>query len=213
MKKALLGCAGATLVLFLVAGGAIYYFAKPFVSDYIGGITQLSELAEMNERIENKASYMPPSDEELSNEQVERFLQVQRQMREEMGRRFDELKAKYEHIEQEGRDANYREILGAWHDLSDLFLEAKRTQVEALNEQGFSLEEYDWVRTAVYRAAHMEIPRQRLDELVEAARDGEERVESAEAYQTDGVPEHNRSLVEPYAEELQENAGLAWFGL
>lgn len=213
MKKALLGCAGVALVLFLVAGGAIYYFAKPFVSDYIGGITQLAELTEMNERIENKASYTPPEDEELSRAQVERFLQVQRQMKEEMGRRFDELKAKYEHIEQEGRDANYREVLGAWRDLSDLFLEAKRTQVDALNEQGFSLEEYDWVRTAVYRAASMEIPTQRFDELIEAAKDEGERAESVEAYQADTVPEQNRSLVEPYAEELQENAGLAWFGL
>ncbi|MGI9175298.1 MAG: hypothetical protein ACR2GR_08270 [Rhodothermales bacterium] len=93
--------------------------------------------------------------------------------------------------------------------------EAKRIQVEALNRQDFSLEEYAWVRREAYRAAGLPVLNVGLMEAVEAAQNGNTEALTQQTLSGDSLsaPEPNRRLVQAHQEQLERMAGLAFFGL
>lgn len=220
MKKRALGCLGIFIVLTLVIGVGFYQFIyKPFISDYVGGFAQLAEVTELNEQVENRASYMPPDDDVLREAQVERFLAVQAEMEKELGQQVDALQAKYEQldaqIKAEGREVNYLEALAGFKGVMGLIAEAKRIQVEALNRQNFSLEEYAWVRGEAYRAAGIPVLNTGFIEALAAAQSGDAETLEQHLIQGDSLaaPALNRRLIEDYKEQLERMAGLAFFGL
>ena len=43
-------------------------------------------------------------------------------------------------------------LLSAYRDMAHALIDAKRAQVEALNDVGLSLDEYRWIRSEAYRA-------------------------------------------------------------
>ncbi|GAB4167360.1 MAG: hypothetical protein Kow0020_00160 [Wenzhouxiangellaceae bacterium] len=206
MKKLAIGCF-VVLLVAAVAGGGIVYFKviKPGMQ-MAGTFIELGEqFRELDRQIENRRPWDPPEGTELTEAQLGRFLSAQRLIRERLAGRLDELNRKYKTIEQElkasGGQAGIREILGAYGDLGTLLLEAKKAQVEALNAQQFSPEEYAWVRNRVYAALGQ--PVAQLD--LSGASTGEAGWPS--------VSEQTRALVEPHREELLEMAPIAWFGL
>jgi hypothetical protein len=148
-------------------------------------------------------------------------VKVQESMQARLGARSTELKAKYDQLDKarkgEGRSPSLTEVLGALKDLSGVIVEGKRAQVDALNQAGFSLEEYTWVRGQVYSAAGLTLAQLNLKDLdfqkiAEAAKSGSEApMEKATTDQE--VPERNKELVKPYAAKLQEWMALAFFGL
>ena len=213
LRNVLLGC-GCVVLLAVIAGGAAFYYFVVRPGQQV--FAKVEELSRLEEGVEDRSPYSPPADRRLTEDQVERFIAVHQAVREDLGPRWSELETRYEGADGEAaEEPSFREILGFWSDLGGVAADAKRRQVEALNEQGFSLAEYEWVREQVYLALGMEALA--LDDVVAAAREGgfegaeeiareQERVEAA-------VPPENRELVEPYREQLQEWAPLAMLGL
>ena len=210
MKNFAIGCA-AVLVILTVAGvGVVWFKFGDDISagiDAVQGVAKLApQFEELNESIENRASYAPPADGELNEDTFQRFLAAQRQMRTELEGRLEELQSKYEALEQEidesGGQAGISDMMGAYGDLADLLVDAKRAQVEAINGQNFSLQEYNWVRDQVYRA---------IGESVAVAAIAANPNASSEFQAT--VPEATREMVEPHREELMKAHVLAWWGL
>jgi len=210
MKNFAIGCA-AVLVILTVAGvGVVWFKFGDDISagiDAVQGVAKLApQFEELNDSIENRASYAPPADGELSEDAFQRFLAAQRQMRTELEGRLEELQSKYEALEQEiderGGQAGISDMMGAYGDLADLLVDAKRAQVEAINDHDFSLQEYNWVRDQVYRA---------IGESVAVAAIAANPTAST-AFQA-SVPEATREMVEPHREELMKAHVLAWWGL
>jgi hypothetical protein len=209
MKKFAIGCFGVLVVLTIAGVGIVWFKFGDDISaglDAVQGAAQLAtEFEDLNDSVDNRSAFDPPADGGLSELQFNRFLAAQRQMRYQMEGRLDELQQKYESMEQEiderGGQASIGEMMGAYSDLTDLLIEAKRAQVEALNAQDFSLQEYNWVRQQVYRA---------LGESVAVAAIAESG--AATQMQTQ-VPEATREMVSPHREELMESYALAWWGL
>ena len=207
MKNFAIGCL-AVLVVLAVAGGGIAWFKviKPGM-EFAGGIAELGrEYSELNESIDNRSGFTPPADGELNEDRFQRFLAAQRQMRNELEGRLGELQEKYEaletEIEQRGGQAGIGDMMDAYGDLTGLLIDAKRAQVDALNAQDFSLQEYTWVRDQVYRAIGESV-------AVAAVSNGTGGSGELEA----SVPEATREMVEPHREELLEGHALAWWGL
>jgi len=207
MKKFAIGCF-AVLVVVAIAGGGIAWFKviKPGM-EFAGGIAELGkQYSELNESIENRAGYTPPATGELGEATFQRFLAAQRQMRGDLEGRLEELQSKYEALEQEidegGGQAGISDMMGAYSDLTGLLIDAKRAQVQAINDQNFSLQEYNWVRDQVYRA---------IGESVAVAAVAANPNSSGEFQAT--VPESTREMVEPHREELMQSHVLAWWGL
>lgn len=205
MPKILVGCLVVLLVV-AVGGGLAGYFlvikpAYEFATD-VGSFA--TEYQELNQRVERTGSYQPPADGQLTPEQFQRFLVAQREMREGMQQRLEELDEKWQEmradLERRDRDPNVVEMVTAYRDLGDLLLEAKRNQVTALNRYQFSLQEYAWVRNQVYTA---------MGEEVAVAAFGEQGHPQRQRRVSDEVLE----MVAEHREELMEGYALAWFGL
>jgi hypothetical protein len=92
-------------------------------------------------------------------------------------------------------------------------IEAKRAQVEALNQASFSLEEYHWVRQQVYAAVGIVAAGFDVKDIKQLAEQAAGRGEREPAASIGDVPERNKELVKPYEKKLQEWAPLAYFGL
>jgi hypothetical protein len=213
MKKLLLGCAVVSVVLVVGGGALAYFFVYRPATEYFASFAQLSEVPKLNERIRNKAVFTPPANGELTPEMVDRFRKAQTALRERMGDRVREMEAKYKGFDK-SHQPSMSEMLSALKDLGGLLVDAKRAQVEALNSTGFSLEEYEWTRSAIYLAMGMPI-QENLEAAIRKAA-GDSAAEEAMrdiAREMPEVPDANRKLVEPFMKELADNAPLAFFGL
>jgi len=210
MKNFAIGCAAVLVILTVGGVGVVWFKFGDDISagiDAVQGVAKLApQFEELNDSIENRASYAPPADGELSEDAFQRFLAAQRQMRTELEGRLEELQSKYEALEQEiderGGQAGISDMMGAYGDLADLLVDAKRAQVEAINDHDFSLQEYNWVRDQVYRA---------IGESVAVAAIAANPTAST-ALQA-SMPEATREMVEPHREELMKAHVLAWWGL
>lgn len=218
MKKFIFGCLG--LVLVLGVGGAVagYYFIYRPTKAYIMEFAKLHEIPQLNQQVRKTSAFNPPADNVLSSETVDRFLRAQQAIQAKLGTRLDALSAKYRTLDQaHGTDykPSFGDMMSALRDLSSLVVEAKRAQIEALNETNFSLAEYDWTRQRVYEAAGIPIDA-RFAEALRAIANGKSPKDVEKSLTVESsvvVPEQNRTLVAPHVKELGERAALAFFGL
>lgn len=213
------GCLGVFVIVVAVAGVLAWFFVgRPVMN----GLETFRDIHQTNERIENRASYDPPATGELTRSQVERFVSVQRTLSEELKQRLEELEQKYDQVNNqwEQREPTVREAIAVWGDLGNLYAEAKAVQVEALNDEGFSLEEYRFVRHSFYQALGYELIPYNLDSIAQAASEGDVGVEmDFERFRAERaqIPEEtlakNRELVSEHADGAEEWLAFAWWGL
>lgn len=174
MKKLVIGC-GLGLVLFsIAASAAFYYFVYRPARTFVGSMAQMGDVAELDAKVTNTQAFTAPADGALTAAQVTRFVAVQEQLHARLGARAAELEAKYRDLDKRrGQgDASLTEVAGAYKDIFGVIAEAKRTQVEALNAQRFSLDEYAWVKARFYEAAGVELTGFDFRELAGALKDG-----------------------------------------
>jgi len=215
MKKLGIGCAvlGGILMLAIWMGSC---FVMSKAKHYMSGYAQLAEIPAMNKNILNQSAYAPPADGRMDAQQVERYMAVQRDMHARLGERFKQLNDKYNQItrdlEQKGRQANMGESLGALNDLLAVLIDAKRTQVEALNQAGFSLGEYQWIRQQTLIA----LGHGAIGFNLEAMAGDPSKMGTVLAIPTDLDPqmlEQNRALLTPYEDSMDQWLTLSFFGL
>lgn len=221
MKKLLIGC-----LVILVLGGALlgvgayflYRAASPVVQNAREYLDRFSQLRELDKQIKNQSPYSAPQNGELSKEQVDRFTRVQDHMRATLGQRFEEIEAKYKHLKgnaDSSRQPTFGEMFSALGELAGVVTEARRAQVNALNQEGFSSSEYAWVKSRVYQAAGVELSGAiDFEKMAEAARKGTgiDAIRVPEQPMT-AVPAKNRELVKPHVKRMDEWLPLAFFGL
>lgn len=205
MGRIAIGCLVVLLAVAAAGGVAWFKFVKPGM-DFAGDVVRFGEeFQQLDRSITNRARFTPPGDGILDERQFERFLAAQSGIRARMeahlgplNEKYSELKAK---LDADDAEPGLRDLAGAYRDFGGLLLEAKRAQVEALNTQNFSQQEYLWVRQQVYLA---------LGESVGAMA----AVEGAgDQPRTRLVPEESVALVNPHRETLMETHVLAWWGL
>ncbi len=99
--------------------------------------------------------------------------------------------------------------------MSKVYLDARRAQVDALNTEKFSREEFSWVRLRVYQAAGHRGRGLRAacssKRMIKGMASGAEvKVPDVEL---PDAPAKNRELVKPYAKQIMEWLAMASFGL
>jgi hypothetical protein len=98
-----------------------------------------------------------------------------------------------------------------------MYVEAKRAQVDALNQNNFSLSEYKWVRKQAYLAIGMPVMDFDVSEVIDAVKSGKNMDTAKAAPATLPIgpsgPEKNQKLVEAHKKVLEDNAPLSFFGL
>jgi hypothetical protein len=216
MKKLAIGC-GVILLLIGITVAGIGYYAYWKVSSAVAQFAELGQVPEIERGIRNRGSYSAPASGELTDDQIEKLLRVQNHLRERIGARLTEFEAKYKTLG-EKKDATISDaptIIAAYRDLAATWLEAKRSQVEALNDTGLSLEEYRWVRDQAYSALGVPFVDFDIAKLVDDAKRG---IQSESPGRVRGAvaptgPESNRTRLEKVRKQLEQNVALASFGL
>lgn len=225
MKKFLAGCLMGLLLLGVLVGAAAYFawgYLRPAVTtvtDMASGVTRLGEATDIDRELRNTALFDPPASGELTADQVTRFIGVQQQAKAALGERGEAFAAKYRELSPRSPDGtvavpSLQDLVGGVKDLSDVYLDAWRAQVAAMNEAGFSREEFSWVRGRVYQAAGLDAVRYDARDLARAI----ERVADGARLDLPAVtlpdaPAANRALVRPHLELVRSWLGMAAFGL
>jgi hypothetical protein len=221
MMKKLLVAFLIIAFLGIAALGAGSYFlyraAAPLIEDARTYARSLSDLGKLEAEVKNKAPHTAPASGELTEVQVQRFVRVQEHVSSALGQRMRDFEQKYQHLTSGGNnaEASVREVFNGVRELAGVYVEARRYQVDALNKESFSQDEYSWVRNRMFEAAGMEVAnRIDLRSLERAVREGTgiNDFEAPTVPKLD-VPEKNVALVKPYMKKLDEWIPLAFFGL
>lgn len=216
MKKLAVGC-----LIVLVLGGAaaagIAYYAYRKVTQTAAKFAELGNIADIERGVRVRDGFVAPASEEITKAQLDKLIQVQTSIRQRLGERFKDFEQKYKVFSEKDAPtsvSDYAAVVSAYGDLVSLWMDAKRTQVAALNDAELSLEEYRWIRDQAYRAVG--IPYVDLD-LAKMAADFQQRVDEQPGEIRGGLgpvgPDANRKLVEPFKKHLEECVALASFGL
>ena len=216
MKKLVIGCGIVLLVVGLAGAGAAYYLYRQ-VSSTVAQFAELGQIPDLERNVRNRASYTPPVSEELTESQIEKLVQVQAEVRRRIGERMKDFQAKYKTLA-EKNDATIVDapaLMRAYSDLAATWLDAKRGQIEALNAAGLSLDEYRWIRDQAYRALGQPFVDLDIAKIVDEARRGITSQTGGELRGSMGPsgPQSNRTLIERFKKQLEENLALASFGL
>jgi hypothetical protein len=221
MKKLLAGCLVILVLGAVIVGVGAYFLyraASPMIEDARSYLQGMSQLEDLERQIANKSSYTAPASGELTEPQVQRFVRVQQHVRTQLGQRINEIEEKYKYLKansDENVQPSFSDLIGSLRDMTGVYVDARRYQVEALNTESFSQDEYSWVRDRMFQAAGMEIgSRIDLEKLQEAVRTGTgiEGI-NADRLPKPNVPAKNRELVKPYVDRMDEWLPLVFFGL
>jgi hypothetical protein len=225
MKRLLAGCLIVGVLLGVaVAVGAylLWRAARPVVDSALemaDGMSRLPDVVKFEDELANTAPYEGPASGELTPAQLERFLRVQAHVKATLGARGDAFKTKYKELATTRPDGtevppSLSQLLAGLSDLSQIYVDARRAQVDALNAERFSRAEFSWVRLRVYQAAGIEAARydpRELEKLITAVANGAQV--TAPDVNLPDAPAMNRELVKPYAAQIMEWLALASFGL
>lgn len=224
MRKFVAGCLFA-LVLLVGGVALVVYLAwdlvRPLVATVTGvteGVRRLGEITDIDRQLTTTTPFAPPESGELTEAQVARFIRVQTAVRAALGTRAEAFADKYRELSRRpdgtSQVPSLPDLVGGLGDLPDVYLEAWRAQVTAMNAERFSRDEFSWVRLRVYQAAGLDAVRydaRDLERALEAVARGV-RLEAPEVSLPD-VPAGNRELVAPHRALLASWLSLAVFGL
>jgi hypothetical protein len=217
MKKFAIGCAIVLALLIVVGGIGGYMVYRRFVGPIAQFATNMQQVAAIEKEVKNTSSFTAPENGELNEAMVSRFVKVQEHMQAKLGKRTEEMKATYDKLDKnlkaEKRQASFTEAMGALGDLATLLVETKKAQVEGINQTGFSVAEYEWVRGQVYAAIGIVAAGFDVKKMAEQAKAG--NVQGLQAGTNEAlpeVPEKNKELVAPYEKQLKDWAPFAFFG-
>ena len=222
MKKVLTGCLIVLVIALIGFGIAGYYafrWAQPMIQSTGDYLERARQMARLGDRVQNRAPYVPPASGELTAAQVDRFVAVQARVRDELGERWTEIETKSAQIREKTRnnqrELTFAELMNVLSDISNIYIEARRAQADALNVQKFSDAEYTWVRNRVYEAAGMEVASGIDMSKIEAlARDSAMMANvTLPDIKKPNVPEANIKLVRPHLVTLKGSLPIAVIGL
>jgi hypothetical protein len=217
MKKWVFGCLGLFIIVAVGGGYAAYRFLYLPGKAYVQSFTQLKVVPELQAQISNKAPFTPPAGDVLTTAAVERFVRAQQAVHTRLGERIKEIETKYEALRPANHSGqvqlSFGEAMSVLKDLTGLFIDAKKAQVEALNAGGLSLAEYEWTRARAYEALGVPIDTTLQQIIRDAAAGKVPDVESITNAPPVQVPEQNREVVKPFSKELTQSVALAFFAL
>ena len=200
----------------------LYRAARPVYDSarqMVDGAAQLAEVVATDQKLVNTSDYAGPASGELTADQVQRFLRVQGHVTATLGARTEAFKEKYKELGTTRPDGtevppSLTQLLAGLGDMSKVYMDARQAQVDALNTEKFSREEFSWVRLRVYQAAGIEVagyePRE-IERMIKGMASGVE-VKVPEVDLPD-APAKNRELVKPYSNQIMEWLAMASFGL
>lgn len=215
MKKLAIGCGLVALVGCVALAGVTYYGYMKVKSTY-QQFAQLSQIGEIERGVRVKETFAAPPSGQLTQKQVDQLLKVVGRVHDRLGQNLSAFQRNYQALAQK-KDATVVDLpalISAYRDIAAGYLDAKKAQVEALNEAGLSLAEYRWIRAQAYQA--LDIPFFAVDfgKLAEQVKSGTPPAEAPlDPVPGGAAPAGNKTLLEPHRKQLEDYLPLVAFGL
>lgn len=210
-----LGSAGLLVALLLVA---FYFFVFRPTEQVMVDMAQIAELKLQNEELRDQSLFVPPVDELLLTEQLDRFARVQTAMKVGLGPDFSVLANRAEKLhgiratdDDSNRGLTMREAVVLFKGLGPVLTQVKTTQVEAMNRERFSLSEYRWVRERLYGSLGFSRAGIYIEDFEEEIKG--ERVDRQADIGRKDEPGPNRDLVAPFSDAARDWFPFLVFGL
>ncbi len=215
MKKLAIGCGIVVLVAGVALAGITYYGYTKVKSTY-QQFAQLGQVGEIERGVRIKAAFPAPTTGELTQKQVDQLLKVLTGVHDRLGQNISAFQRNYQSLAQkkEATVVDLPTLISAYRDVAAGWIDAKKAQVDALNEAGLSLSEYRWIRAQAYQA--LDIPFFAVDfgKLAEQIKSGASPTEAPlDAVPSGAAPAGNKALVAPHRKQLEDYLPLAAFGL
>lgn len=222
MKKILTGCLIVAVIAMIglgVAGFYAYRAMQPVIQNASNYMDKAREVTRLGEEIKIKTRYEPPKNGELTAAQVERFLAVQTRVRSDLGGQWAEIEKKSADLKAKAnskrQDWTLTEFTTVFSEIGSIWVAGRKSQVNAINIQRFSEEEYEWVRARVYEAAGVELAGgmdlSKIEGLARANA-GRSGVDIPKMDLPE-VPAANVALVKPHIAKIREWIPMAALGL
>ena len=213
-----IGCGSALIVLLIIlsVGG---YFAIKFVGGKIVGASseyrRLSEIVTLDKEIVNQSPYTPPEDGLMSLEQRDALVRIQSEINDVLGSDQEQIIRDFIELAKETDSAKdikklpklislSRKLVGPLH-------RAKKAQIDAINREGISMEEYEWLRTQAMMVFDIPVVQFNLKQLLDQSDEGTDT--SSEASRVLTSQPQNRKLLENHEALLRKTLPLSAVGL
>lgn len=210
LRTALLIVAG-TVALLLVIGGTFFYVRvyKPITAPLMAMST--ARILE-ERRLTNHDPFTAPASGELSADQVRRFVSVEEAVETQVAAGAAALTAQEAALERADADGQLtvRTTFSAFGEIKPILMDAKMTQIDAMNREHFSKAEFEWVRNQLYRGAGLRLAWIDVSQILDGVPDATVRVRAAPDRPT---PDANRVLAQPLAARLEQWRVFGFFGL
>ena len=215
MKKLVIGC-GVILLVLGVGASIVFYVAASKARSYLSESGVLESIDTLGKGVNNTAPFTPPANGQLTDDMIKRFVLVHGAIVAKLGNRFKEIAAMQSEMmrreQAEQRKSTAAEDVKNVSAMMGFVLQAQGAWVDALNQQRFSMDEYQWVRERVYSAAGLNLLELGSRNLLDMIKQGNV-VTRPIAGSSDPASSHDKELVAPYIPKLKESAALAFFGL
>ena len=216
MKKLAIGCA----ILFVVAGAALVgvgYYGFLKIKSTVNQLAELGQVHDIERGVRVQTPFVVPATGELTASQVDKLMRVTSRVRERLDQDLALFQRTYKTLaeKKDATAADLPALMSAYRDLAKDWVNAKRAQVDALNEVGLSLDEYRWIRSTAYGALDipfMDVDFGRIAEQVKKHTEVSPTAIVGGAFAGKG-PASNLKLVEKYRKQLEDYVPLASFGL
>ncbi len=212
-NRFVVGCMAVLAILLLIGAALAWWFvARPF-QQVVQAAQQTVTIQQLDSEVTNRSPFVVPEGGLLTEDSVVRYVAVLETIRDDTTGRLAVLEERYEAFGGE-RPTTFTAIMqlaGAYRDFFNLLAETKRSQVNALNQHGFSVDEYEWTRREVLKAAGMGAAGiGNLNTFLSSVTgDGG----APRQIDMSPAPAENIELVSPYMPQLGELGALAVFGL
>ena len=219
MIKKILIAVAVLIVLMVVAAAGLGYYVYRRVAPTITQFAELSKVPDIEKAIRNTSTFDAPASAEISDQQIQKLVAVQSEVRKRLGARMEAMEAKYKALaaRADKNDVSITDagqLIQAYGDLAGTWIEAKRAQVEALNAANLSLDEYQWVREQAYRSLGMVFVDLDMKKLAESARAGiSTEVAALRGSISEEARAANKARLLKFKKVLEDNLALAAFGL
>lgn len=215
MKKLAIGC-GVIVALLAVAATGVFYYVTYKAGSYLHTTGVLDSLQSLGKGVTNTSPFTPPASGELTAAMVQRFAGAEDAIIAKLGPKVQDIAAMQDEMmrreQAEHRKSTSAEDFQNVTAMMAFIVQAQGAWVDALNQQRFSMDEYQWVRARVWAASGLNVMELTSKNVTEALT--KSGVSAVRAIAPGGdVPARNRELVAPLLPKLKNWVPLAFFGL
>lgn len=208
------GCGLTLFIAVLIFTGLAYLGFKMSGGAY-SGVKRMTEIVTLDNEIINHSKFTSPEDGLMSLEQVQTLIYVQTQIKDAIGEDYQSLILEYQRLIVEMKDISdlkrFRQLISLSGHLMKPLHRAKKAQVDAINREGVSLAEYEWLKSQAITALDLSIYKINFRDVINHLKQDphpEEMIKKPEVSDP-----QNTLMLEPHRELLTETLALSAMGI